>query len=152
MQGNQLTTLPTRLNLRRLKQLHLGNNQLSSIEPCTFCAAPHLATLGLEGNQLVQGLAAAFPPLLPSLVNLQLGGNLLEQEELEELLNRFPNLATLSLAATGLVSFPAELIVNNKQLTHLNIRCDFQRKPNLEKFTYCPKPPTSIQRPDTWRL
>ena len=145
-----MTTLPTRLNLRRLKQLHLGNNQLSSIEPCTFCAAPHLATLGLEGNQLVQGLAAAFPPLLPSLVNLQLGGNLLEQEELEEMLNRFPNLATLSLAATGLVSFPAELIVNNKQLTHLNIRCDFKNNQILK--SYCPKPPTSIHQPDTWRL
>ena len=117
-----MTSLPTRLNLRRLKQLHLGDNQLSSIEPCTFCAAPHLATLGLERNQLVQGLAAAFPPLFASLINLQLEGNLLEQEELEEMLNRLPNLATLSLAATGLVSFPAELVVNSKQLTHLNLR------------------------------
>ena len=134
MQGNQLTTLPTRLNLRRLKELHLGENQLSSIEPCTFCAAPHLSSLNLERNQLVQGLAAAFPPLFPSLINLQLEGNLLEQEELEELLSRFPNLATLSLAATGLVSFPPELVLNNKQISHLNLRCDFQIKPN-QKYT-----------------
>ena len=70
----------------------------------------------------MQGLAAAFPPLFASLINLQLEGNLLEQEELEEMLNRLPNLATLSLAATGLVSFPAELVVDNKQLTHLNLR------------------------------
>ena len=118
-----MTSLPTRLNLRRLKELHLGDNQLSNIEPCTFCAAPHLATLALERNQIVKGLAAAFPPLFSSLTKLQLEGNLLEQEELEEVLNRLPNLATLSLARTGLVSFPADLIDNNKQLTHLNLRC-----------------------------
>ena len=80
----------------------------------------------------MQGIAAAFPPLFASLINLQLEGNLLEQEELEEMLNRLPNLATLSLAATGLVSFPAELVVNNKQLTHLNLRCDFRTTQNLE--------------------
>ena len=118
-----MTSLPTRLNLRRLKHLHLGDNQLSIIEPCTFCAAPHLATLALERNQLVQGLAKAFPPLFPSLTNLQLEGNLLEQEEVGEVLTRLPNLASLSLANTGLVSFPAELIINNKQLSHLNLRC-----------------------------
>ena len=80
LQGNELTSLPTRLNLRRLKRLDLGDNQLSNIEPCAFCAAPHLNSLGLERNQLVKDLAAAFPPRLPSLTLLQLEGNQVEQE------------------------------------------------------------------------
>ena len=122
LQGNELTSLPTRLNLRRLKRLDLGDNQLSNIEPCAFCAAPHLNSLGLERNQLVKDLAAAFPPRLPSLTHLQLEGNQVEQEELGEVLAKLPSLVTLSLASTGLVSFPPELIVKNNQLTHLNIR------------------------------
>ena len=118
--GNCLTVLGRLPAGASLTSLHLAGNRINSVERCALCHATALQLLDLSRNRLVS-LGGALAGPAPTITSLALSANPLSEQEVAGLLRLLPGLQNLQLARLQLARLPPDLLIQNRELHHLNL-------------------------------
>ncbi|XP_004589924.2 transforming growth factor beta activator LRRC32 [Ochotona princeps] len=126
LSANQLqSVLVSPLGLyKELRHLDLSANEISFLQPGVFQALPQLEHLNLAHNRLAAGTTlnttGSLSPL-PHVTSLDLSGNSLYSDLLEQLLGEAPRLRSLSLAENSLTHLGRHTFRGLPALEHLDL-------------------------------